>query len=228
VTRAPACCNRARISFLESVLQSGPAPAVHRAEAAHRFTKAPGEALLPHTLPVAVDLAEVRQICETIDGRISSDRHSRRVCSAFRPRIPRCVPLPSTEHWRRSQNAGTNRPPWITFQFAAKSNRSYRLVICSPLNSIDPESGSIKRMINRRKVDFPQPLGPMRMMVLPLSMDRLVAMQRDCVRVVLLTSASLTRSPHCGMMQAITACKFLNPQCASWATRFLPHVASYK
>src|SRR5881409_1187496 len=48
-------------------------------------------------------------------------------------------------------------------------------VIGSPLNSIEPESGSIKRMINRSKVDLPQPLGPMRMVVLPRSTERLVA-----------------------------------------------------
>jgi len=41
-------------------------------------------------------------------------------------------------------------------------------------SSIEPESGSIKRMVNRSKVDFPQPLGPMRMVVVPRSTERLV------------------------------------------------------
>jgi hypothetical protein len=43
-----------------------------------------------------------------------------------------------------------------------------------PSNSIEPESGSIKRMIIRSKVDLPQPLGPMSTVVLPDSTERLV------------------------------------------------------
>ena len=47
-------------------------------------------------------------------------------------------------------------------------------VIGLPSNSIEPESGSIKRMINRSKVDLPQPLGPMSTVVFPDSIERFV------------------------------------------------------
>ena len=39
---------------------------------------------------------------------------------------------------------------------------------------IEPDSGSIKRMINRSNVDLPQPLGPMSTVVLPDSTERFV------------------------------------------------------
>src|SRR5260221_25145 len=47
-------------------------------------------------------------------------------------------------------------------------------LIGSPPKSMRPESGSIKRMINRSKVDLPQPLGPMSTVVLPRSIERFV------------------------------------------------------
>src|SRR4030095_14511804 len=67
-------------------------------------------------------------------------------------------------------------------------------VTALPSKSIKPESGSIKRMINRSKVDLPQPLGPIRTIVLPGSTERFVGNTAMAPPERLLTSWSLTNA----------------------------------
>src|SRR5207247_9332127 len=60
----------------------------------------------------------------------------------------------------------------------------------APSNSIEPEFSSIKPMINRSKVDFPQPLGPITTVVLPRSIERLVGCNAAASPYRLLASIS--------------------------------------
>src|SRR5438552_6899192 len=81
-------------------------------------------------------------------------------------------------------------------------------LITSPLNSIEPESGSIKRMINRSKVDFPQPLGPISTVVLLHSTERFVGCNATASAERLLTLTSRTSALIAREWAGNRACKF--------------------
>src|SRR3954452_981484 len=69
----------------------------------------------------------------------------------------------------------------------------------APSKRIVPVSGSSRRMISRRRVDLPQPLGPMSTVVLPRAKLRSVGCSAMASRYFLLTFSSSTSAFICAV-----------------------------